>query len=559
MSQPAPTTAKFQMLRSIKAKVSIFALMATLVPSVVLGLLHYNNSLTLQQDKISQGLQMTAENAAREASKWLEQRRQALQIYSGATPIVSNIAGAMDAEPDSRKAIVTYLDSVMRRSPDVLGLAIYRPNGELVVSTESTALELPPSWLKASVLDDLETPFQPGPPSSLLVGYHMTDYAGERLGFITSRVRVRQLTNLLNRISAATGESICLLDDQRRVIAHNEDSAVHDNDLLGESLLARLRGGNTVNFWHQDGTEVVARMSELPSTPWAVLAERDSIEAYAEIRSFRQLTIIISTSLMLAMAGIAYIFSTRTLAPLRRLTQGATQVASGDLNVRIKVRGKDEIAYLTRVFNNMVERLEAGRKQVENASQKLRAQNRSLKVLSNTDSLTGLYNRQHLNDRLERLVKASADARLPFAILMIDLDHFKALNDQYGHVAGDQAIRQIAEHIRDTLRKSDYAARYGGEEFVVLLPKVDAKHAFELAERLRLAVASTPLHFDQNELHLTASIGVAAFPEHGRTGDLLIRRADAALYEAKDQGRNRTAIATSPGLKVIPAEMDSSG
>lgn len=554
--QPA---ARFPGLRSIKAKVTIFALLATLVPSVVLGLLHYNNSMGLLQDKISQGLQMTAEKVVRESGQWLEDRRQELAVFSASYPVVDNIQLALDGNPDARSEIVAYLHSVLRRSPDLEGLALFDLDGELVVSTDNTGWALPADWQTTSALDDLELKFLPGEQGAVLMGVHMTDFNGEKAGFLGGRVRLQQLTNILNQIAVSTGESVAVIDADQRGISHDDSTALGGSLVLGESLSQRLSEGETVNFWRENGTEVVARMSPMAGSPWSVVALRGAVDAYSEINSFRRLTFLVGGSLMVVMAMIAYVFSTRTLAPLRRLTQGATEVASGDLNVRIKVRGKDEISYLTEVFNNMVERLEAGRQQVERTSQTLLQQNRSLKVLSNTDALTGLYNRQHLNGRLERLVQASEEARTPFAILMIDLDRFKALNDKFGHIAGDHAIRLIAEHIRDTLRKSDYAARFGGEEFVVLLPKVDGPHAFELAERLRLAVASTPLHFDQHKLHVTASIGVAAYPEHGRTGDLLIRRADAALYEAKDQGRNKTVMSSSHGLTIIPSEADSSG
>ncbi|MFK7957620.1 MAG: diguanylate cyclase, partial [Lysobacterales bacterium] len=557
MSQSTQPVARFQGLRSIKAKVTIFALMATLVPSVVLGLLHYNNSLGLLQDKISQGLQMTAEDVARESSQWLENRRQDLDVFSQSYTVVDNVNKALEGNSVSRDEITAYLHSVLRRSPDLEGLAIFALSGDLIVSTDSNGWTLPEVWLSASALDDPEIQLLGGDIGTLLMGAHMTDFDGKRAGFLAGRVRLRQLDATLNKVASSTGESIRVIDQTQRVISQDDNRPQGSDSILGESLIERLRSGDTVNFWREDGTEVVARMSSMPGSPWSVMAEREAVDAFAEINNFRRLTVIISGSLMIIMAMIAYLFSTRTLAPLRRLTEGASEVASGDLNVRIKVRGKDEISYLTRVFNNMVERLEHGRQQVEKTSQTLRQQNRSLKVLSNTDSLTGLYNRQHLTNRLERLLSASEEGRTPFAILMIDLDRFKALNDDYGHVAGDEAIRRIAEHIRDTLRKSDYAARFGGEEFVVLLPKVDAPHAFELAERLRLAVASTPVHFDHHQLRVTASIGVASYPEHGRNGDLLIRRADAALYEAKDQGRNTTVVASGPGLKVIPTEVDS--
>ncbi|MEM9530130.1 MAG: diguanylate cyclase [Pseudomonadota bacterium] len=547
-------------LRSINAKVAVFALLATLIPSVVLSLLHYQNNERLLEDKISQGLQMTTDGLARNISQWLEDRRDELSVFGTTYLVLENLQPAMNGDVGAQSEIVTYLHSVLRRSPNLGGLAIIDRSGQLIVSTDTMNWGLPDGWRDAGSLDDL--PMQhlvDDVGSSLLVGVQLTGYDGEMVGFLAGRVHLRQVADLLSRTAASTGEAVYLIDDAAAVIVNSDDQHEQGSRQVGMELLQRMRQGEMVNHWHEDGTQVVARVSALNSSNWFAMAERQADEAYADITSLQRLTVIITLSLMVVMGFLAYLFSTRTLAPLKRLTAGASRVAAGELDVRVKVRGNDEIAYLTRVFNDMVERVEVGRRQVEKAADKLRAQNRSLQVLSNTDPLTGLYNRQHLSARLERLVEASERARLPFAILMLDLDRFKALNDKYGHVAGDRAIKLIAEHIRDTLRKSDYAARYGGEEFVVLLPKVDGARALELAERLRLAVASTPLRFDEHELHVTTSIGVAAFPEHGRESELLIRRADEALYDAKAKGRNATVLARGPDLKVIPAEADQSG
>jgi len=248
---------------------------------------------------------------------------------------------------------------------------------------------------------------------------------------------------------------------------------------------------------------------------------------------------------------IAYAFARGLTAPLIRLTKGAARVASGDMAFDLKVRGHDEIAYLTRAFNNMVQRVNEGREQLDSINNQLREQNKTLKVLSETDSLTGLYNRQHLTERLKRLLASSRRSGRKFAVLMLDLDHFKKLNDAYGHLVGDEALKLIADILRHTLRKRDYAARFGGEEFLVLLPGADARRGEEIAERLRSVIAGKPLQLEDATLKITLSIGLAVYPEVGNDVDSLIRAADDALYKAKDAGRNRCVIADKPALRAI--------
>jgi diguanylate cyclase (GGDEF)-like protein len=154
---------------------------------------------------------------------------------------------------------------------------------------------------------------------------------------------------------------------------------------------------------------------------------------------------------------------------------------------------------------------------------------------ANLDELTGLYNRRWLEHALPRLLELDA----PQCLLMLDVDHFKRYNDTQGHLGGDQALVALANVLKTTLRPYDYAARYGGEEFVVLLPNVGLGEAVEVAERIRLSVASCPVRDAEGAPlpGISLSIGVAAM-RPGMSPEALIRAADAQLYQAKAAGRN---------------------
>ena len=154
-----------------------------------------------------------------------------------------------------------------------------------------------------------------------------------------------------------------------------------------------------------------------------------------------------------------------------------------------------------------------------------------------TDALTGLPNRRHADEVLERLPAAARRTRRPLAVVLFDLDHFKAINDNFGHSIGDEALRATASATRELLRGSDHAARFGGEEFLLLLPETSADDALIVAEKLRAQIAE--LEVEGLDREVTASFGVAAYPDHEATADRLIEAADAALYRAKAAGRNR--------------------
>lgn len=161
------------------------------------------------------------------------------------------------------------------------------------------------------------------------------------------------------------------------------------------------------------------------------------------------------------------------------------------------------------------------------------------KLLSETDELTGLFNRRGFAIAANRLFAQAVRYERPASVLMLDSDSLKAVNDEHGHDAGNRLLRQIAAAIRAELRYTDVSARYGGDEFVVLLPETPLKGALEVAERIRTAVSSTPLEAGGARIASSVSIGVACFPGDGHSLDALANRADHALYQAKNQGRNR--------------------
>jgi diguanylate cyclase (GGDEF)-like protein len=160
--------------------------------------------------------------------------------------------------------------------------------------------------------------------------------------------------------------------------------------------------------------------------------------------------------------------------------------------------------------------------------------------LSTTDPLTGLWNFRYLSMSLAREIERSTRFDRPLAVLMLDLDHFKQVNDVHGHARGDTVLRELAQRVQEQIREVDTFARYGGEEFVVVLPETTVEGAAQLADRICEAIRREPFRVEgEAPLDITLSIGGAAFPDHGSTPATLMRSADRALYVAKAEGRNR--------------------
>jgi diguanylate cyclase (GGDEF)-like protein/PAS domain S-box-containing protein len=179
------------------------------------------------------------------------------------------------------------------------------------------------------------------------------------------------------------------------------------------------------------------------------------------------------------------------------------------------------------------------RTQAERAVQVLQEE---LREQSTHDALTGLYNRHFLEESFGRELLLAERGGLPVSVIMGDLDHFKAVNDRYGHLAGDDVLRAFGRVLANHSRASDIICRYGGEEFLLVLPGMTTEGAVQRAEQLRQAMEATSVGHGESAITVTTSFGVASYPTHGITTDELIAAADSALYSAKAQGRNRVSL-----------------
>ncbi len=168
--------------------------------------------------------------------------------------------------------------------------------------------------------------------------------------------------------------------------------------------------------------------------------------------------------------------------------------------------------------------------------------NEELAILSQTDGLTQLFNRTHWESRLLAEYKRWTRTQHPCSLVMLDIDHFKHVNDEYGHMAGDEVIKHLSRLIHHHVRETDICGRYGGEEFAIILPNTTLEQAKVLAERLRLAVQQSEVKYNDLLLNYTISIGIAEIHPAIKTYEAWIECADAALYQAKESGRNKTSL-----------------
>jgi len=188
---------------------------------------------------------------------------------------------------------------------------------------------------------------------------------------------------------------------------------------------------------------------------------------------------------------------------------------------------------------------------VKQLQDELRMRNAALEKMARTDALTGLFNRRHLDDELRRRHSAARRHHEPLCLLLLDIDHFKRINDTYGHPVGDLVLCAFSEVLRAGTREEDVSGRWGGEEFLVILPRTELNGATEVADRIRLAVAREPISVAGQDIFVTVSGGCALGPSD--SVDSLLREVDLRLYEAKASGRDRIAPSPPPSEELFRA------
>lgn len=221
-------------------------------------------------------------------------------------------------------------------------------------------------------------------------------------------------------------------------------------------------------------------------------------------------------------------------------------ILTGNNDRELKLKGLEQGAcdFITKPFDpeELVARMKVHLK-IKHLQDDLKKSNELLLELSNTDHLTGLNNRRHLMEVLEKEVHRAQRKDSTVALLLMDIDHFKRVNDTFGHLQGDVVLQNVAKQIQKELRSYDIAARYGGEEFVAVLPDTTLSEASNVAERIRLSIQN--MHFSGSlaDQKITISMGIALYVTSCPDDiDSLLRAADEALYKAKEQGRNRVII-----------------
>lgn len=382
------------------------------------------------------------------------------------------------------------------------------------------------------------------------------DTSGKVIGVLGGHVDWTWASNLIADVQANDGKTdtrlsilskggMVLVGPKRETIRYGGDELADMLKVRDGTFRETVDGQQMLTAFH-----VGNGYRDYQGLNWIVTASQPASVALKAAISSAQTILAIGAATALIALSLAVLVSRRIAAPIIALTQEADRIGRAHGPTMLaRQSGSVEVAQLSRALRSLLRRIghaeertkEAELRATENAMQ-LQEDMLKLRELADTDFMTGLMNRRSFLAVADDAVAFSRRYKRSMATLMIDIDHFKKINDTHGHAAGDDAIKSVADIISQSIRTTDKAARFGGEEFVVLLREIDQETAMLLADRIRVSIESAVVRHGNTVIPLTVSVGLALFDEADRDVQDVIERADQGLYIAKKTGRNRTFL-----------------
>ena len=522
---------------SLPAKVALVVLLGVAAREAVLAWTGVEWTRHFFREAVERSFPDLAERSAARVDAWLAAGRAQVEL-AARDPDLRRSGGPGD------EAAARVLEAALARSAILDGLWLADDQGRLRVARGAggAALDPLPRAPRSAGLHQLAS--DETAPLPLAVAA-VSDDRGRTVAWLAGRYRTGAIAQLLSGDSLPGVGRGYITDATGRVLFAG--SAGGPERLPLERLRAPA-GARTAGYRGADGGERIGTLRALEQLGWHLVVVADLNEGFAQIHPLLRRILLLDLALLLVLAWVTYRLTAGLVQPLRALWEGARRIAAGDLEVEVPEADRaDELGALTRTFNAMARKLADDQVEIGAAHRMLREQNQALQAanevlaqLSITDGLTKLHNHRFFQDHLTRELKRVTRTGEPLAMLLIDIDDFKALNDSYGHATGDAVLARIAQVMNANVRESDLLARYGGEEFVVLAT-ADLEGALRLAEKLRMAVMETPILVDEamRVTHVTVSVGVARYEGDRRA---FFRDADRALYGAKAAGKNCVVV-----------------
>ncbi len=550
--------------RSLPARIVTSVFSAALITSLVVSWISTHSIESFLRERMEGNFPGLLHATSQRIDLYYAQRQLDVETFARSAVVSANSARLSgSAAAASRTELRTYLVYVLEHFPQYEALFLLDPNGRELL------------WIGAELAipaDRRERAARVGAPA--LGGIESIDGRRVQLASVpVLNAREQRVASLHAVVSVSAVERLLQMEDAGK----NLELSIVGSD--GEVLLTaantslRRPYGRSLpdagvvpvldEYTDASGVHRVGSALRLGRFGWTLVVEQPYGDAFAPLVSTLREQLLLNLGIVLGFSLVAFQVARSIVRPILALSDAALRIATGETDVMVEGNpAADEIGVLTRAFNEMSSRLrrnqlalEESRLEVEDANVRLIAQNGELhrvnevfQQLSITDDLTKLHNHRFFHEHLPREMKRATRTNEPLAMIVIDLDDFKRLNDRFGHAAGDAVLKQVAAVMSGVVREMDLLARYGGEEFALLASRTTLEGAVALAEKLRIAISNARFSVIQSEgpieIEVTASFGVAAF-----CGDekAFFNDADRALYRAKAMGKDCVIAAEANG------------
>lgn len=551
----------------IRVTILITFLLISVVPLLVsISLYFYVTGSSLRTAAVSH-LEHLSEWEARLIREWFNKHMSNIRMLAGAD------------EVQARDLAKTYqlLKRIQGYYPEYGSIGLADINGKVVVHTSGTIVDISDrEYFKAAVkgkefISEMIISRTYNRPC--IVFSAPVTINGKITGILYGSVAVDTLSNIISGFAIGeTGENY-LVDRKGNLItipASMKRSRVNSQKILPapqDSIVSDGFTGHDGVVLYNDyrGKDVIGTRRWLSDLQILLITKQDEAEAIQQAGG-KGLKVTLMTGILfiIALLPVVWIISRRISNPLSAIVRAVNEIAAGNLGHRVEfLKSNEEIQLLGSQINDLALNMQLSRELINDQLSELEAQkeeimsqnedilkayekladvNRELTQMAATDQLTETYNRRYFMERLRSEVLISLRSKRPLSVAIMDIDHFKSINDTHGHKAGDQVLQKVVKVILANIRRSDLLARFGGEEFIVLAPETDLKGALSLAEKIRQALDQYVFETDGGSLKVTVSIGVAELKYFSdsveKVEDELLLTADRYLYEAKRKGRN---------------------
>ncbi|MDZ8239935.1 MAG: diguanylate cyclase [Nostoc sp. ChiQUE01a] len=588
-------------LGSIRTKLIASFLIVALIPLLLLAVINKQTTEKALTDNARQALSAAANETANRIDAFIDGNLNAVRVEAflpGLARYLSLTSKQRDDTPEMQLATETLIRLSRKDMLNILSYSLLDLNGKNVLDTQTsnigkdesvenyfkkplqTGLSFISSMKRSPTIPDLVNLFFSSPVRNakgdllgvLRVSYNAT-VVQQLVTRETERAGAKSFAILLDENNIYLAHSIApkllfklivplplnvltqlqrkgrLLNSPLKELATNESQLKQALDNKQPYLITSLSAtGNQVNL---------IAIARLKYKPWSVLFAQPLAVALAPVEKQIRDTMFLFAIIASLVTIIAFAIGQLLTMPIIYLTNIVFQFTAGNLDIRAKISSKDEIGQLAKSFNNMALQLQTSLETLEQRVQERTAElviakekaedvNQKLEQLVNLDGLTQVANRRCFNERLQAEWKRLAREQQPLSLILFDVDKFKSYNDYYGHLGGDDCLITIAQTVQQIIhRPADLVARYGGEEFSILLPNTDLVGAIIVAQNIQQGIYLRAIPHTQSDIKdiVTVSLGITCIiPTCDIKPDRLIASADKALYNAKQQGRDRYCI-----------------